>query len=102
MAGSASSSGPQDAVNYECNNGDGASFNHLPTHAQAQAGGCTPGSWFVMEVEFPQCWDGVHLDSADHKSHMAYPNGGCPADHPVALPEISERALYTGARRRHP
>jgi len=43
------------------------------------------------EVYFPSCWDGVNLDTADHKSHMAYPaigdyNGGvCPQSHPVAL-----------------
>ncbi|GJE85355.1 DUF1996 and WSC domain-containing protein [Phanerochaete sordida] len=41
-----------------------------------------------MQVFFPQCWDGVNLDSSDHKSHMAYPvdnyNGGtCPSSHPV-------------------
>ena len=83
-------------VNYACDNGNGAVFNHIPTHAEAQAGGCTPGTWFVMSVQFPQCWDGVNLDAPDHKSHMAYPTGaGCPADHPVALPEISERTLYT-------
>lgn len=82
-------------VNYGCNNGNGTNFNHIPTRAEGQAGGCTPGTWFVVSVEFPQCWDGVNLDSADHKSHMAQANGGgCPADHPVALPEITERALY--------
>ncbi|THH32546.1 hypothetical protein EUX98_g1633 [Antrodiella citrinella] len=42
------------------------------------------------QVFFPTCWDGNNLDSADHKSHMAYPiqnyNGGdCPASHPVHL-----------------
>jgi len=43
------------------------------------------------EVYFPSCWDGVHLDTPDHQSHMAYPavgnyNGGvCPQSHPVAL-----------------
>ncbi|KAI9434113.1 hypothetical protein H4582DRAFT_2131256 [Lactarius indigo] len=25
------------------------------------------------QIFFPACWDGVNLDSADHKSHMAYP-----------------------------
>lgn len=35
-------------------------------------------------------WDGVNLDSPDHKSHMAYPidnfqGGNCPASHPVHL-----------------
>lgn len=42
-----------------------------------------------LHVRFPNCWDGVSLDSADHKSHMAYSERGrCPATHPVALPAI--------------
>lgn len=45
------------------------------------------------EVTFPSCWDGLNLDSKDHKSHMAYPigtveSGPCPADHPVAESEL--------------
>jgi hypothetical protein len=41
-------------------------------------------------IIFPNCWDGVNLDSPDHKSHMAYSsNGTCPADHPVALPRLT-------------
>ncbi|EJD50411.1 hypothetical protein AURDEDRAFT_58391 [Auricularia subglabra TFB-10046 SS5] len=48
------------------------------------------------QVFFPSCWDGVNLDSPDHKSHVAYPteyynhfNGGvCPKSHPVALLSI--------------
>ncbi len=50
---------------------------------------CTPGGELVFEIVFPQCWDGVNLDSPDHKSHMAYPTGrGCPRTHPHAIPEI--------------
>ncbi|OCH94040.1 WSC-domain-containing protein [Obba rivulosa] len=42
------------------------------------------------QIFFPSCWDGVNLDSADHKSHMAYPiqnynSGDCPDSHPVHL-----------------
>lgn len=49
----------------------------------------------VLHVYFPDCWDGVHLDSADHHSHMAYThNGACPADHPVPLPKITEDVQY--------
>jgi hypothetical protein len=33
---------------------------------------CRAGQSIEARVEFPNCWDGVHLDSADHKSHMAY------------------------------
>jgi hypothetical protein len=49
----------------------------------------TRGSGLRLHVRFPSCWDGENLDSADHKSHMAYAQAGaCPADHPVALPAI--------------
>lgn len=49
---------------------------------------CPVGSQLVQSVLFPQCWNGRDLDSPDHKSHMAYARGGCPATHPVALPEV--------------
>lgn len=48
-------------------------------------------------IRFPECWNGVDLDSADHRSHMAYANGAtekCPATHPVALPVIEFKMLF--------
>jgi hypothetical protein len=56
-----------------------------------------PEGWrrLFMEVRFPQCWDGVNLDSSTHRSHMSYPTGsGCPSSHPVGLPEIQLRVEY--------
>lgn len=50
---------------------------------------CPVGDDLVLSIEFPQCWDGVNLDSPDHKSHMSYAHNGCPATHPVALPLIT-------------
>jgi hypothetical protein len=51
------------------------------------------------QVFFPSCWDGVNLDSADHKSHMAYPsqmnNGFCPSTHPVHLISIFYEVYYS-------
>jgi hypothetical protein len=42
-----------------------------------------------LHLKFPNCWDGVNLDSADHRGHVVYPAGkACPADHPVKLPSI--------------
>jgi hypothetical protein len=47
------------------------------------------GSSLRLHVRFPNCWDGLNLDSSDHKSHMAYSVGGvCPADHSFALPAL--------------
>ena len=58
-------------------------------------------SWLIQNIDFPQCWDGVNLDSPDHKSHMANPvnvkannTGNCPSTHPVAIPAISFQILY--------
>jgi hypothetical protein len=48
-----------------------------------------------LHVGFPNCWDGVSLDSPDHRSHVVYPSSGvCPADHPVALPRLIMRTEY--------
>jgi hypothetical protein len=50
----------------------------------------TMATTLELQVNFPECWDGRHLDSRDHKSHMAYAvDGRCPPSHPVPLPAIS-------------
>ncbi|WP_028045326.1 DUF1996 domain-containing protein [Cellulomonas sp. URHE0023] len=50
---------------------------------------CAPGSELNVRYQAPSCWNGVDLDSANHKSHMAYPvNGECPAGYPVPVPMI--------------
>ncbi len=50
---------------------------------------CPAGTQLETYLDFPQCWNGHDLDSADHKSHMAYPvAGGCPAAHPVQVPKL--------------
>ncbi|MBV8599250.1 MAG: DUF1996 domain-containing protein [Actinobacteria bacterium] len=51
---------------------------------------CPPKATLQLHVNFPNCWDGRHLDTADHRSHMAYSvDGRCPASHPVPLPAIT-------------
>ncbi|OTB15957.1 hypothetical protein K445DRAFT_300768 [Daldinia sp. EC12] len=49
----------------------------------------------MTALRFPTCWDGKNLDSADHMSHMAYPESGtfetggpCPASHPVRMGQL--------------
>lgn len=49
-----------------------------------------------MDIFFPSCWNGLDLDSADHKSHLAYPvkSAGaagmvCPSTHPVPIIRVS-------------
>ena len=49
----------------------------------------------VLVIRFPDCWNGHDLDSADHRSHLAYRvRGACPAGYPVALPRLSFNTHY--------
>jgi len=57
-------------------------------------------------ITFPTCWDGENLDSADHKSHVAYPiagsitdrfdydGGKCPDSHPVRIPQVMYEVIW--------
>ncbi|KAF4595452.1 WSC domain-containing protein [Ophiocordyceps camponoti-floridani] len=55
------------------------------------------------ETFFPSCWDGVNLDSANHKSHMAFPaigdynTGVCPPSHPIAILSVFLEFFYDTA-----
>nr|WP_234313827.1 DUF1996 domain-containing protein [Streptomyces sp. NBRC 109706] len=56
---------------------------------------CPEGTALESYLDFPQCWDGVNLDSPDHKSHMAYPVAGeCPSTHPVPVPKLRQVLRY--------
>ena len=56
---------------------------------------CPRGTTLHLNIVFPSCWDGRHLDSPDHKSHMAYMwKGKCPASHPVAVPALATLFSY--------
>jgi hypothetical protein len=77
-------------MNFECWGADGTSrsgqVNSIPT--------CAPGGYIRIMLEFENCWDGVNLDSPDHRSHVAYTTTTCPASHPVGLPQIGLNIDY--------
>ncbi|MFE4635792.1 DUF1996 domain-containing protein [Streptomyces sp. NPDC056773] len=52
---------------------------------------CAPTAKLVYQLVFPDCWDGKHLDSPDHKSHVSYNtvDGKCSGAYPVAIPSVS-------------
>jgi hypothetical protein len=60
-----------------------------------------PGNRFEVHQSAPDCWDGVHLDSPDHRSHLAYARYGswgylkCDPDHPYVIPSFTYAAFYT-------
>lgn len=56
---------------------------------------CPRTAPLAVRIAFPSCWDGVNLDSEDHKQHLAYAVGGtCPPQHPVAVPELVVEVRY--------
>jgi hypothetical protein len=60
-----------------------------PTSSVPTCPATGPMTSLRLHVRFPSCWDGQSLDSADHKSHMAYAQRGrCDGAHPVAVPAI--------------
>ena len=61
---------------------------------------CPAGQRVGVQMVFPQCWDGVNLDSPDHRSHLAYiyydhSVAKCPADHPVHIPQYTIGIWFT-------
>ena len=56
---------------------------------------CPGLSHQVLVIRFPDCWNGEDLDSADHRSHMAYRvNGRCPSGYPVRVPRLALNVHY--------
>lgn len=83
IAGDAHATGPQlgDAAGWTC----GSS-----TELTARPPNCPASAPLHLVLTFPDCWDGVHLDSVDHRSHVAYSSDGtCPAARPVSVPQLT-------------
>ena len=55
-----------------------------------------PNKPLFSHIFFPDCWDGVNIDSSDHKSHMAYSNaqGVCPLGYPKEVPLLHLQLRY--------
>jgi hypothetical protein len=85
---------PGHAVSFVCLDYSGGSNQTLSIPLK----NCPDG--LRAQVYFPSCWDGIHNDTADHASHMAYPignsydNGNCPSTHPVRLISIFYEVIY--------
>ncbi len=91
IAGDSHATAPQGAItSWSCvDNAGNASLTaaEVPT--------CPPGTIVRFRLTFPNCWDGVNLDSTDHKSHMSYAvNGRCDVGHPVVVPQIEMLARF--------
>lgn len=71
---------------------NGQTYNGIPK-ADCLSGG--DGLRLDLWIRFPACWNGVDLDSPNHRDHMAYPtSAGCPASHPVVLPQVTVQVTF--------
>ena len=83
---------------WACYNADGSKVGESYVIPQ----NCGNGQSLKLQFSFPQCGarnsDGSPtLDSADHKSHMAFQDPyyhTCPSTHPIPYPEISLNMLW--------
>jgi hypothetical protein len=96
---------------FECWKDDNQSLpavnGRWKTIADAVKAGCPAGSLLVAQIVSQDCWDGKNIDSADHRSHVAYDDGTgvnvgsgggvgprCPAGW-YMIPQISVRMIFT-------
>ncbi|MGW1272484.1 DUF1996 domain-containing protein, partial [Streptomyces sp. NPDC002491] len=56
---------------------------------------CPSGSDVVRTFRFQSCWDGSNIDSANHRTHVAFAgaDGSCPAGF-EAVPQLVQRIVY--------
>ncbi|MDR7274250.1 DUF1996 domain-containing protein [Catenuloplanes atrovinosus] len=51
---------------------------------------CGDGGTVHFTMRFPDCWDGKHVDSPNHKDHVTNGfNDACPPSHPVKIPAVT-------------
>ncbi|TVY83581.1 WSC domain-containing protein [Lachnellula suecica] len=80
----------QNAVSFACLGTNSAQTNGFPSTK------CPDG--LRAQVFFPSCWNGIDLDSADHKSHVVYPSGSdhgsCPENFKHRLVSIFYEVIW--------
>ncbi|MGI5460706.1 DUF1996 domain-containing protein [Streptomyces sp. CA-249302] len=56
---------------------------------------CPQGSDVVRTFRFQSCWDGRNIDSANHRTHVAFADaqGNCPSGF-EAIPQLVQRIVY--------
>ncbi|GAA3787226.1 hypothetical protein GCM10023083_23840 [Streptomyces phyllanthi] len=56
---------------------------------------CPSGSDVVRTFKYQSCWDGANIDSANHRTHVAFADAGgnCPSGF-KAIPQLVHRLVY--------
>ncbi|KAK4169116.1 hypothetical protein QBC43DRAFT_85493 [Cladorrhinum sp. PSN259] len=93
----------QRAIGFNCLDYDKTPEGSLYRHYMPEKGyldaNCKDG--IRIEIMFPSCWDGKNIQSADHMSHVAYPdlvmNGDCPEGFNTKLPGLFFETIWDTA-----
>lgn len=88
LAGNSMADGPQaiEVAAWTC--GSSSDLQTSPPDCPAD----TP---LRVRLTFADCWDGQHLDSDDHRAHVAASvDGHCPKSHPVPMPQLTLTVRY--------
>ncbi|MFE4470499.1 DUF1996 domain-containing protein [Leifsonia sp. NPDC056824] len=56
--------------------------------------GCPSGSQLRLVITFPNCWDGHTMDGRDRSGAVYATSTGCPASHPVHIPQLVLHVTY--------
>ncbi|WP_161808771.1 DUF1996 domain-containing protein [Tsuneonella troitsensis] len=86
-------------ASWYCTGGTGQHFSNIQ---DVFASGCKVGDTLIANTMAPDCWDGKHLDTPDHRSHLAYSGWytqdglrHCPAGFPFLIPQEENKAMWT-------
>lgn len=126
MSGGPTSADPVEASNfaYECRQHANPGIRNTTANGsyktikQVVDAGCPAGEILYSAFNGQPCWDGTHLDTADHRSHMAWAGTGthfngivvnwtilgvpqtptlyssCPITHPYVVPTFAWQRFY--------
>ncbi|OKL64076.1 hypothetical protein UA08_00571 [Talaromyces atroroseus] len=90
----------QKAIGFNCLHYNTTNEDSLYRHTMPEKDFLDENCWDGLRIElmFPSCWNGVDVDSPDHKSHMAYPDlvkdGKCPEGFNTRLVSLFYETKY--------
>ncbi len=94
---------PQNAklFNFKCVQGWNPVNNATPDMVETMKI-CKPGQWLNAVISTPECWNGIDLDTSNHRSHLAdmvrnvnTGQSACPRSHPYIIPQFTMGVAYS-------
>ncbi|EOL8977651.1 DUF1996 domain-containing protein [Cronobacter turicensis] len=93
LAGDHHGTGPNRRITFLCGNGKGYTNTAGEVCGLRQQGDAVQ---FNIGIQFPNCWDGVHLKPVRGRMNATYTNdaGACPAEFPVKIPTVNMNVAW--------